>query len=237
MILEHLGLTNWVRIALEKRIPLGAGLGGGSSDAAAVLIALPALLGKRIPFADLVRLAETLGSDVPFFLYGGAAVGLGRGTELYPLPDFVPSPHALVVATGVHVSTPEAYKALNRSALTSSSESLILREFQALAWSLAGPRLDQLPLKNDFQETVFGLHRELFAQARKLRKLGADPVLMTGSGSALFGIFSSAAETKAAALKFALGSAYPVRFVSRRQYRSIWRRALGSAAGASCFAS
>ena len=87
MVLDHLKLTAWVRFLIHKRIPMGAGLGGGSSNAAAVLIALPALAGKPISFPDLVRLAESLGSDVPFFLHGGTALGLGRGTELYPLPD------------------------------------------------------------------------------------------------------------------------------------------------------
>lgn len=236
MILDHLKMTAWVRFVITKQIPLGAGLGGGSSDAAAVLIALPALAGKHIPLADLVRLAESLGSDVPFFLQGGTALGLGRGTEVYPLPD-LPPVNALVLSPGVHVSTSDAYAALKQpAALTSSAESLILREFQTIAWNLAGSSLNQLPLKNDFEEAVFGIHKELAAQARQLRKLGAKPALMTGSGSSLFGIFESTAAARVAASKFPAGSAHLVRFVSRRQYRKAWRRSLGPAAEASCFA-
>jgi 4-diphosphocytidyl-2-C-methyl-D-erythritol kinase len=235
MLLDHLKVTAWVRFVIKKQIPLGAGLGGGSSDAAAVLMALPALAGKRVSFGDLVRLAESLGSDVPFFLHGGTALALARGIEVYPLPDLPPL-IALVITTGIHVSTPAAYAALNRPALTSPAESLILREFQTIAWNLTGSSLDQLPLKNDFEEAVFGIHKELAAQARKLRKLGAKPALMTGSGSALFGIFKTIAEARAAASKFPPGSAHLVRFVSRREYQSSWRRALGSAAEASCFA-
>jgi 4-diphosphocytidyl-2-C-methyl-D-erythritol kinase len=235
MVLDHLKVTGWVRFAIKKQIPLGAGLGGGSSDAAAVLMALPALLGKRIPFPDLVRLAESLGSDVPFFLHGGTALALGRGIEVYPLPDLPPL-IALVVSTGIHVSTPAAYTSLRRPALTSRAESLILREFQTIAWNLAGSSLDQLPLKNDFEEAVFGIHKELPAQARKLRKLGAKPALMTGSGSALFGLFKTTADARAAASKFPPGSAHVIHFVSRRRYRGAWRRSLGSAAEASCFA-
>jgi 4-diphosphocytidyl-2-C-methyl-D-erythritol kinase len=235
MVLDHLKTTAWVRFVIHKKIPLGAGLGGGSSDAAAVLIALPALAGKHIPFPHLVRLAESLGSDVPFFLQGGTALGVGRGSEVYPLPD-LPSTVALVVSPGIHVSTANAYKTLNQTALTSPAESPILREFQTIAWNLAGSSLDQLPLKNDFEEAVFGIHRELAAQVRKLRKLGAKPALMTGSGSALFGIFKDIADAQVAAAQFPAGSAHLVRFVSRRQYRNLWRRSLGPAAEASCFA-
>jgi 4-diphosphocytidyl-2-C-methyl-D-erythritol kinase len=234
-VLDHLKVTAWVRFVLRKRIPLGAGLGGGSSDAAAVLIALPALAGKQIPLPDLVGLAESLGSDVPFFLHGGTALGLGRGTEVYPLPDLPPLA-AVVLSTGIHVSTAEAYGSLNRTALTSSAESLILREFQTIAWNLAGSSLDQVPLKNDFEKAVFTIHEELPAQIRKLRTLGAKPALMTGSGSGLFGMFATPADARAAASKFPPGSAYPVRFVPRRRYRSMWQRALGPAAEASCFA-
>jgi 4-diphosphocytidyl-2-C-methyl-D-erythritol kinase len=235
MVLGHLKRTAWVRFVINKQIPLGAGLGGGSSDAAAVLIALSALAGKHIPFPDLVRLAESLGSDVPFFLQGGTALGVGRGSEVYPLPDLRPA-IALVVSSGIHVSTPNAYRALNRTALTSPAESPILREFQTIAWNLAGSSLDQVPLKNDFEEAVFGIHKELAAQVRKLRKLGAKPALMTGSGSALFGLFNDIASARAAASQFPAGSTHLVRFVSRRQYRNLWRRSLGPAAEASCFA-
>lgn len=234
MVLEHLKIAAWVRFVIKKQIPLGAGLGGGSSDAAAVLMALPAMAGKLVPFEDLVRLAESLGSDVPFFLHGGTALGLGRGIELYPLPDLPPL-IALIVATGIHVSTPAAYAALNRPALTSSVESPILREFQTISWNLAGSSLDQLPLKNDFEEAVFGIHKELAVQVRKLRKLGAKPALMTGSGSALFGIFKTTEEARAAASKFPPGSVHVVRFISRRRYRTIWRHSLGPAAETSCF--
>ena len=111
---------------LKKRIPAGGGLGGGSSDAAAVLLALPALTGKRAEMADLSEIAAGLGSDVPFFLHGGTALGLGRGEELYPLPD-MPSLPVLVLAPPLHVSTPEAYRALGRGALTLGENSPTLK--------------------------------------------------------------------------------------------------------------
>lgn len=238
LVLDHLRVHARVRFALSKHIPMGAGLGGGSSNAAAVLIALPALAGKTIPAGERVRLAESLGSDVPFFLLGGTALGLGRGTELYPLPD-QPSRLAVVVSTGIHVSTAEAYGALRRNvtdSLTSQAESFILREFQTIAWTLDHSSLDHFPLKNDFEEPVFAMHGELPVVIRKLRRLGARPAQMTGSGSAVFGIFQTVAAAQAAASKFPAGSAFRVRFVSRRQYKSLWCRALGPAASASCFA-
>ncbi|MDQ2843396.1 MAG: 4-(cytidine 5'-diphospho)-2-C-methyl-D-erythritol kinase [Acidobacteriota bacterium] len=237
LVLDHLKIKARVRLALLKRIPMGAGLGGGSSNAAAVLIALPALAGRRMPLGELVRLAETLGSDVPFFLHGGTTLAVGRGAELYPLPD-LPAHAALVVADGTHVSTPDAYRSLARnvtSALTSQADSPILREFQTVAWTLGEHSLDRLPLKNDFEQAVFRQHPELGKAARKLRRLGASLARMTGSGSAVFGLFATSSEASAAAGQFPAGTAFPVRFVPRRQYRSIWRRALGSAADASCF--
>lgn len=221
LVLTALKIRATVKFKLLKRIPMGAGLGGGSSNAAAVLLALPRLTGKIVPLPRLIEWAETLGSDVPFFLLGGTAVALGRGTELYPLPD-LPARHGLLLSTGVHVSTAYAYRALNRdvtNALTSTATSPILREFQAIIWALERSPLEALPLKNDFEDAVFKTHPELASAIRKLRKLGAKPALMTGSGSALFGLFDNAAGAHAAAAAFPPAQAIPFRFVTRRQYR------------------
>lgn len=237
-VLDHLKINARLDFALHKRIPMGAGLGGGSSNAAAVLIALPALLRRPIPLPELIRLAASLGSDIPFFLLGGTALGIGRGTELYPLPD-LPSRHALVVSTGVHVSTAEAYSLLNRNvtaSLTSQSDSPILREFQTIAWTMGAFPLEQFPLTNDFEKPVFKRHPDLSAVARKLRRLGANPARMTGSGSAVFGVFDTAEQAGKAAEHWPAGTATRVRFVTRRLYKSSWERALGPAANDSCFA-
>lgn len=246
-VLDHLGITATVRFALSKKIPMGAGLGGGSSNAAAVLLALPALAGKCVPLSQLHELACGLGSDVPFFLYGGTALGIGRGTELYPLPDL--ARHQLVVvSSGIHVSTADAYRALARSAsgfsdqsnvtnpLTSPTGFPILGEFQAVSWALQDKTLRHVPLKNDFEPVVLASHPDLARLLRKLRRLGAAPALMTGSGSALFGFVSSAHEAHEIAQHFPRNWAYPVQFVSRKQYRNRWRRALGAEAAASIFA-
>lgn len=244
LVADELNIRANLRISLKKKIPMGAGLGGGSSNAAAILIALTALAGKQVPMPELIRLGEQLGSDVPFFLYGGTALGIGRGTELYPLPD-QPQRFALIVSTGVHVSTAEAYRVLGRkaqneenqnvtNALTSPAESPILREFQAVAFNLNRHDFRGLPFVNDFETPVFAMHRSLAIAVRKLRRLGAQAALMTGSGSAVYGIFGTAAETEAARQQFPPGSAFPVRFISRRQYAALWRHTLGPAASHSC---
>jgi 4-diphosphocytidyl-2-C-methyl-D-erythritol kinase len=244
LVLEELKVKARVNFRLHKNIPMGAGLGGGSSNAAAVLMALPALAGKRVPMSRLLEWAGRLGSDVPFFLLGGTAVAIGRGTELYPLED-QPRRHLVLVSTGVHVSTRDAYQRLGRktltpavtSTLTSGSDLPILREFQTIAWTLDRSDLRQIPFANDFEKPVFETHGEIAAVVRRLRRAGAKPVLMTGSGSAVFAVVETAAHAKSAAQLFSPGQAFPSRFVDRRQYRALWIRALGAAAGASCFAS
>jgi 4-diphosphocytidyl-2-C-methyl-D-erythritol kinase len=151
----------------------------------------------------------------------------------------MPTRHAVVVSTAIHVGTAEAYAALRRpvtDALTSQPESPILREFQTIAWSLGASGLDQFPLTNDFEKPVFARHPELMGVSRKLRRLGAKPAQMTGSGSAVFGIFETAFQAREAVARFPAGTATWVRFVSRRQYQGLWRRALGPAAKNSCFA-
>jgi 4-diphosphocytidyl-2-C-methyl-D-erythritol kinase len=173
MALEESRAQGKFRIILHKRIPMGAGLGGGSSDAAAVLLSLPILTGRAIPLHRLVEIAAQLGSDVPFFLFGGTALGIGRGSEVYPLPDF-PARHALVVSPQVHVSTAEAYRALDRE-LTSLSASPIINTFLSRAWNPAGTlsALGPYFCENDFEGVVFKRHPELKSLKSKLQRTGA----------------------------------------------------------------
>jgi 4-diphosphocytidyl-2-C-methyl-D-erythritol kinase len=222
--------TGRLGFVLQKRIPLGGGLGGGSSNAAAVLLALPLLLGKPLPIERLMELAAALGSDVPFFLLGGTAVGLGRGTELYPLPD-IPTRPAVLIAPGIHVSTKEAYARLGRG-LTIESLAPTMNSFQSVAWRAANAApIEEWSGRNDFEEVVFGLHPQLKSIRGKLLKLGARPALMSGSGSSLFGIFPSR-ELRNRAVdsfrkEFEKDRVYSVTTVSRSRYRALWRRQLG----------
>ena len=223
LALDAMRVSARIRFRLRKRIPMGAGLGGGSSDAAAVLLALPALAARRLPLPQTMELAAGLGSDVPFFLLGGAAVALGRGTELYPLPDSPPRP-ALLVAPGLHVSTPAAYRAL-APRLTSESQQNKIVSFQSLVWGELGDN-SYARGSNDFEAVVFEQFPQLAAIKRRLVKLGADPAMMTGSGSALFGLFRTREQVNQAAMTFRQENVFSVSLVSRARYRSFWWRAL-----------
>ncbi len=231
-VLATICKTGRIGFVLRKRIPLGAGLGGGSSNAAAVLMALPRLLGKPLPMEKLMELAAALGSDVPFFLLGGTAVGLGRGTELYPLPDH-PSLPALLITPGIHVSTPDAYRALHRKSTADVAPPI--GEFQSLAWRMANAPSSDWDCVNDFETVVFRQHPQLKSIKGKLLKLGARPALMSGSGSTLFGIFPSREVRDRAAVmfrrEFAGKQVHSVQLVSRSRYSGLWRRQLESVRG------
>jgi len=216
-ILQAMDMEARVLFRLKKRIPAGAGLGGGSSDAAAVLLALPVLAGKRVAPADLHAMATELGSDVPFFLEGGAALGLGRGEELYPLPDRAAT-RALLVAPGIHSSTAEAYRDVSEK-LTSIGLQNKLFSFQQEIWQTGGSA------HNDFEEGVFARHPELSGIADRLTSSGARPVAMTGSGSSIFGVFHDRERLLSAQRAFK-EQTFEISFLSRSQYRSAWRRAL-----------
>jgi 4-diphosphocytidyl-2-C-methyl-D-erythritol kinase len=214
--------TGRLRFDLRKRIPLGGGLGGGSSNAASVLLALPVLLGKQVPLEKLLELAAELGSDVPFFLTGGTAVGIGRGTELYPLPD-APSRPGLLIIPGIHSSTAAAYEALHRKVLPEVPTDMINR-FQAVAQDM------ETQWSNDFEAVVFRQHPQLKSIKGKLLKLGAWRAMMTGSGSALFGLFPSRELRDRAAGRFRKDfssyQVHPFAMVTRGRYQALWRRQL-----------
>lgn len=226
LVLEAAGYGADVVLHLRKNIPMGAGLGGGSSDAAAVLLALPALAGKTIPFDVLHGLAAQLGSDVPFFLHGGTALGLGRGEELYPLPD-QPSARGLLVVPDIHSATAEAYRDLSRT-LTSIALQNKLSSFQREVWRGATGVVEESVAidGNDFEEVVFARHPGLREIREQLLKCGARPAAMTGSGSAVFGIFADSRKLEKARRFIKDHRVLPISFVSRAQYRSAWRRAL-----------
>jgi len=219
---------------------MGAGLGGGSSDAAAVLLALPVLAGKLLSLSKRMELAGALGSDVTFFLLGGTAVGLGRGTELYPLPDRR-APAALLVAPGIHVSTAEAYHDLDECCgtevprglkpalqdLTSSAVQDRISVFQSCVWDQGRPSSESQG-GNDFEAVVFARHPRLKALKRQLEKLGATPAMLSGSGSALFGVFRDREQARRAQKQLGKEQTLPIRFVTRAGYRAGWWRDLGA---------
>ena len=216
-VMDAARLPGIVDIRLTKQIPMGAGLGGGSSDAAAVLLALPVLCGAPLSLQELLGIAEELGSDVPFFLLGGRAAGLGRGGELYPLSDLGSLRGALALSSA-HVSTAEAYAALS-SRLTSQDEQNKIVSFQSLSWDTG---LDCA--SNDFEQVVFERLPELAATKRRLAELGARPALMTGSGSAVFGLFRKPRQVSRAVNSLGAERVLPFTLVSRARYRAMWQR-------------
>jgi 4-diphosphocytidyl-2-C-methyl-D-erythritol kinase len=227
LVMEALSIQGHVLLNLKKNIPVGAGLGGGSSDAAAVLLALPALAKKALPADHLHMLATQLGSDVPFFLHGGTALGLGRGEELYPLPN-LPAAKGLLVAPEILSSTAAAYADLSPR-LTSIALQNKLNSFQQEVWrgAAGGSVATSVATDgNDFEDVVFARHPELRKIKEKLLRFGAKPAAMTGSGSAVFGIFAEAARLERARKLFPEQMVFPISFLSRAQYRSAWRRAL-----------
>jgi 4-diphosphocytidyl-2-C-methyl-D-erythritol kinase len=217
-VLAAIRVKAHVRFKLTKRIPMGGGLGGGSTDAAAVLMTLPALANRSVPLERLMEVGAELGSDVPFFLIGGCALGLGRGTELYPLPD-LPRAHGLLVTPAVHSSTAEGYKALHRTEEAPVRPNLTRKMLLAADWRARA--------MNDFEDVVFAQHPELKAIQRKLAQLGAKPALMTGSGAAVFGIFENRELVMKAREALGAYDSLPFSFVGGRQYRRMWGKQLG----------
>jgi 4-diphosphocytidyl-2-C-methyl-D-erythritol kinase len=199
---------------------MGAGLGGGSSDAAAVLLALPALVGCALSLPKLSALGEQLGSDVPFFLLGGTAVGIGRGSELFPLPD-TPERRGILVAPGVHVNTAQAYRDLSPRLTTELQQNKIV-SFQSVTWDTAS----LASARNDFESVVFEQHRKLATLKKRLVRAGATVALMTGSGSALFGLFPDGDGIPRAIELLGEVETFPISLVGRARYRALWRRAL-----------
>lgn len=181
-----------VSISLRKRIPLGAGLGGGSSDAASVLMALKRLWSVEISDDELRTLALRLGSDVPYFLLEGSAYATGRGERLEPIPLALPY-WIVVVVPPVHVSTAWAYQhvRVNDRPGRPSLKEVVARSNPQLRDSLA-------ELTNDFEPLVLAAHPEVHEAKRRLAESGAACALMSGSGSAVFGLFAEEGSARSA---------------------------------------
>jgi 4-diphosphocytidyl-2-C-methyl-D-erythritol kinase len=210
---KEVGWKRGVHATLTKRIPVGRGLGGGSSDAAAALVGVMRLARKEIPAARLVEVGSSLGADVPFFLYGGRALGIGRGDEIYPLPD---GPHHTVLVVspgGIAVATKDAYGWL-AARLTSRAKPPTIWSFCALCWGA-----QNVGLRNDFEAAVFPRHSRLRAIKRELLQRGAAEAMLAGSGSAVFALFRSPAMARRAAQGFPQDQVFICDTVSRGKYR------------------
>ena len=209
---KELRFKSGVRARLIKRIPVGRGLGGGSSDAAAALIAMEQLARRAIPPDRLIAIASSLGADVPFFLFGGRAVGIGRGDEIYPLPDGSKSSVLVVSPAKIAVRTADAYGWL-RARLTKPASASTLCSFCALCWSPQGSGT-----WNDFESAVFPRYSRLRNIKRELLRAGAAEASLAGSGSAVFALFRSPAMARRAAHKFPNDQTFICETLSRGEY-------------------
>jgi 4-diphosphocytidyl-2-C-methyl-D-erythritol kinase len=210
---EEFPLRQGFHARLTKRIPVARGLGGGSSDAAAALLGVLRLTRRELPLPRLLEIASSLGADVPFFLFGGRALGVHRGDEIYPLPD-LPSQTLLVVSPReIGVSTRDAYAWLDRQ-LTTSAPTPKMWSFCALCWSRQSGGLC-----NDFEAAVFDRHPRLHQTKRRLLQEGAAEAALAGSGSAVFGFFRNPAQARRAARAFSDDQVFVARTLSRDSYR------------------
>jgi 4-diphosphocytidyl-2-C-methyl-D-erythritol kinase len=187
MVLDGTGRPFGVRLKLSKRIPVRSGLGGGSSDGAAALLAVNALAGNPVPRHELLQYAARLGSDVPFFLSGAPlALGWGHGERLLRLPPLPPAP-ALLLLPARGVSTAEAYRWVDEGRRLSERRGAVALDLDALSgWGTVG-RL----AGNDFESVVFGRHPEIKESFEQLAATRPLLCRMSGSGSALFAIYRS----------------------------------------------
>jgi len=200
-------------ITLEKNIPIQAGLGGGSSDAASALLALRRLWKLKVADEELFAMAAGLGSDVPYFLVGGTSLGLGRGDEVYPLADLARW-WVVLILPPFGIPTTQAYEWLDLY----RDRSPAAAEPRYLPHTWMG-RI--VPLVNDFERPVIERHPVIGKLIGELTRLGAVMSAMSGSGSTVFGIFmtSSAARRASRTLRQARARTLMVRFLGRRDVR------------------
>jgi len=255
--MTQLGVKRHVRINIEKRLPIRGGLGGASSNAVAALLALEREVRREIPVSDRLRLAAEVGSDLPLFLIGGTVLGVGRGEEVYPLPE-PPSSFCVLATPRVAVSTPQAFAdwdnlpAATKLTVPAPSDRINLfssavflglqdlcsrpneagRSTSGVPASEGGGRAETLLLDlvrtgiaNDFESVVFPQHPELAQVKSVLAGEGAFHASLSGSGSAVYGLFASRETAEKAAVKLRAQSVpvHVTRTVGRKEY---WQQLL-----------
>jgi 4-diphosphocytidyl-2-C-methyl-D-erythritol kinase len=218
LLAEHAGLTSGASFELLKRIPARAGLGGGSADAAAAILALERLYGLKLDRETRFRLAERLGADVPFAIRGGTALGLGRGEKLLPL-SLAGSFRAVVAVPPWGISTARAFAQIDRKKFGLTVWKSKLRFARRLGFGRVKPeRL--LGLGNTFELALGSRTADFHSLCARLRAAGLSSPTMTGSGSAVFGILAPGFPVARFARRFKGGEA----LFLVRSMRSGWRR-------------
>jgi 4-diphosphocytidyl-2-C-methyl-D-erythritol kinase len=245
LALEALKVRGRVVIEIDKRLPVQGGLGGASGNAVSTLLAIERAAKKTLADPERLRIAAEVGSDLPLFLVGGTILGVGRGEEVYPLPD-LPRIPCVVATPNIGVSTPKAFADWDRAQvtqpkLTENHVSDRISKFGCVlsAW-LSGlerfhsgvpasgrgraetPLLDlvRTGIENDFEKVVFPQYPELSKVKSALEKAGAFYASLSGSGSATYGLFENAKAARDAADRLGKSGVPPVATatVTRRQY-------------------
>lgn len=188
LFLEKSGLNHNIKIFIKKRIPSGAGLGGGSGNAAAVIIGLNRIT-KTFSEQELLNIATKLGADVPFFIRSQTAIIEGIGEKLNTLRNF-PILHYVILCPNIHSSTQEVYQKWDELNNTNQTEKGSIEERIKHLLNMG----KALPLQNDLEKAAISLHPEIKAYKQILESLGLEAVLMTGSGSAVYAAFRSQEE-------------------------------------------
>ncbi len=212
LLKKNFRVSKGVEIRVTKTIPHGKGLGGGSSNAAMTLYALNKHWGLGVEKKALMEFGKELGADVPFFLEGGLCLGTGRGDDIVPVPDLDPLP-CLLVFPEFSISTFSIYGQFQLPLTSHSKDSKIIK-------FLDNRELGSL--ENELEETVFRPHPQLKVIKNLFRNHGAELSLVSGTGSAVFGLFSD--KGKAEQVLEELGKSYPsllVETLSRERYQEI----------------
>lgn len=218
---EKFGIKKGAEIYLEKNIPSPGGLGGGSSNCAVALFGLLKLWNLKISLTELCEIGKNLGSDVPFFFFGGTALGTGRGTEITVMED-VTAEFVILVTPNISVPTPLAFAKINAPRLTNLTSKSILEICHKEAEHFKSRQTTPI---NDFESVIFEIEPELEKVKNKLLFHGAKKALMSGSGASIFGIFENE-ETRQATIKALQNEEHWRKFAVATVSRSNYREAL-----------
>jgi 4-diphosphocytidyl-2-C-methyl-D-erythritol kinase len=210
LLKERFHISEGIEIHAKKNIPPGKGLGGGSSNAAMTLSVLNRIWELHLEKEELTGLAKMLGADVPFFLEGGLCLGLDRGDNIIPLPD-LDTVSGILVLPSFSILTAPVYRQFRASLTSEDKDSKIIQFLEDRKFDL---------LENRLEETIFSLYPQLKAIRSLLRRQGSELSLVSGTGSAVFGLFRDRGEAEKCLTE--LKKSYPallINTLSREQYQ------------------
>ena len=183
LLIKEYGLPTGIKIELEKRIPIGAGLAGGSSNCATTLLGINALFDLKIPMEKLIEIGKSLGADVPFCLTGGTAIVEGIGEKITPLPPHPPC-YIVIACPKIHVSTKDIFDKLDTNNFKKADPNEILEGL-----SKNNPEKVASSLYNIFTPVTSGLHPQITDLIAQFKELGAQGAEMSGTGASVFAYF------------------------------------------------